>query len=62
MSVQELQLLEDAINPELIYTDIEMFFIDTRPGVPHFGPDFDYKIVDGYLIANYTRKIKKGGK
>lgn len=59
---EELLKLQDAINPELDYTDIEMFFVDTEPGIPNFGPDFDYEIINGHLIAKYTRNIKRGGK
>ena len=48
---KEKELILDAINPELGYTDIEMFFIDDDD-VPYFGPDYDYSISDNKLILD----------
>lgn len=55
---KEKELILDAINPELGYTDIEMFFIDDDD-VPYFGPDYDYSISDNKLILNYKYDKKK---
>lgn len=54
----ELKILKDAINDELTYTDIEMFFID-ESNIPNFGPDYKYKIFENTLILNYIPKKKK---
>lgn len=55
---KEKELILDAINPELGYTDIEMFFIDDDD-VPYFGPDYDYSISDNKLILNYKYDKRK---
>lgn len=55
---KEKELILDAINPELGYTDIEMFFIDDDD-VPYFGPDYDYKVSDNTLILDYKYNKKK---
>lgn len=55
---KEKELILDAINPELGYTDIEMFFIDDDD-VPYFGPDYDYSISDNTLILDYKYDKKK---
>lgn len=55
---KEKELILDAINPELGYTDIEMFFIDDDD-VPYFGPDYDYSISDNKLILDYKYDKKK---
>lgn len=55
---KEKELILDAINPELGYTDIEMFFIDDDD-VPYFGPDYDYKVSDNTLILNYKYNKRK---
>lgn len=55
---KEKELILDAINPELGYTDIEMFFIDDDD-VPYFGPDYDYSISDNKLILYYKYDKKK---
>lgn len=55
---KEKELILDAINPELGYTDIEMFFIDDDD-VPYFGPDYDYSISDNTLIFDYKYDKKK---
>ena len=54
---KEKELILDAINPELGYTDIEMFFIDDD--VPYFGPDYDYKVSDNKLILDYKYDKRK---
>lgn len=55
---KEKELILDAINPELGYTDIEMFFID-EDDVPYFGPDYDYKVSDNKLILDYKYDKRK---
>ena len=55
---EEHKLLEDATNPALGYTDIELFFIDGDP-LPNFGPDYKCKIEDNKLILRYERNINK---
>lgn len=55
---KEKELILDAINPELGYTDIEMFFIDDDD-VPYFGPDYDFSISDNKLILDYKYNKKK---
>lgn len=55
---KEKELILDAINPELGYTDIEMFFIDDDD-VPYFGPDYDFSISDNKLILDYKYDKKK---
>lgn len=55
---KEKELILDAINPELGYTDIEMFFIDDDD-VPYFGPDYEYSISDNKLILDYKYNKRK---
>ncbi len=55
---KEKELILDAINPELGYTDIEMFFIDDGD-VPYFGPDYDYTVSGNTLILNYKYDKRK---
>lgn len=55
---KEKELILDAINPKLAYTDIEMFFIDDDD-VPYFGPDYDYSISDNKLILDYKYDKRK---
>ena len=55
---KEKELILDAINPELGYTDIEMFFIDDDD-VPYFGPDYNYSISDNKLILDYKYDKRK---
>lgn len=59
LNKQDLKLLIDAINPtmKMNYTDIEMFYLDSMPDTPIFGPDFVYKIEDEKLIAKYIRGL-----
>lgn len=54
----ELEILKNAINDKLTYTDIEMFFIDDS-NIPNFGPDYEYEIIDNKLILKYIYKKKK---
>ena len=54
ISNDERELLINAINPLLTYTDIEMFFID-NDNIPNFGPDFEYSLENNLLYAYYTR-------
>ena len=61
MSDSEIKTLTLAISeePELSYTDIEMFYIDDDE-IPYFGPDYDFNIVDSVLIGNTIKiQIKK---
>lgn len=55
---EEYKLLEDATDPALGYTDIELFFIDGDP-LPNFGPDYKCKIEDNKLTLRYKRNINK---
>ena len=43
LNEEDLKLLKNAIDDDLPYTDIELFFID-RETTPNFGPDYNYKI------------------
>ncbi len=54
---EERELLISAIDPskELEYTDIEMFFLETKPSVPHFGLDYEFTIQGDVLSGIYTR-------
>lgn len=54
----ELEILKNAINDKLTYTDIEMFFIGDS-NIPNFGPDYEYEIIDNKLILKYIYKKKK---
>ena len=56
LTEEELQKLINAINKNLFYTDIEMFYIDDS-SIPYFGPDYDFDIEDDKLKA--TLRIKK---
>lgn len=56
LNIDENNILKDAINEELTYTDIEMFFIDNG-SVPEFGPDYKYKIENNKLILTYDKRI-----
>jgi hypothetical protein len=55
---RELKLLKDAINQELKYTDIELFFIDEGT-IPEFGPDYNYELIENKLILKYIKKNTK---
>lgn len=54
----ELEILKDAVNEKLTYTDIEIFFIG-ESNIPNFGPDYKSKIVDKNLILDYIPRKKK---
>jgi len=54
---QEYEILTNAINPKLEYTDIEMFFVDIKPNIPNFGPDYDYTIENNKLYGFYSRNL-----
>lgn len=58
LSDSEIKTLTLAISeePELSYTDIEMFYIDDDE-IPYFGPDYDFNIVDSVLIGKYNKEI-----
>ena len=53
----EYEILANAVNDNLKYTDIEMFFVDMKPNIPNFGPDYGYKIENNKLYGSYTRNI-----
>ena len=55
---QELKKIKDAINVELFYTDIELFYIDDS-SVPYFGTDYKYEIKNGKLYAFLKEKMRK---
>lgn len=55
---KELKLLKDAINQELQYTDIELFFIGYS-NIPEFGPDYNYELIENKLILKYIKKNTK---
>ena len=55
---KELKLLKDAINQELQYTDIELFFIGDS-NIPEFGPDYNYELIENKLILKYIKKNTK---
>lgn len=59
LNSHELEILKDAINDKLTYTDIEMFFIG-ESNIPNFGPDYKCKILKNTLILDYIpKKMKK---
>lgn len=47
--------------PDLKYTDIEVFFIDDDK-VPYFGPDYDFNIIGSILIGKYNRDTYTKGR
>ena len=55
---EELKILEDAINKDLFYTDIELFYIDDS-SIPNFGPDYNFSIENNVLIAVLKEKMRK---
>ncbi len=55
---RQLEKLEDAINVEIFYTDIELFYIDDS-SVPYFGTDYKYKIKNDKLYAVLKEKMRK---
>lgn len=55
ISEVERELLIDAINLNLQHTDIELFYVDQEGDLPHFGPDFEFKIEENKLIGLYIR-------
>lgn len=56
LSEYELDILKNAINQGLEYTEIEMFFTDIDK-YPNFGPDYEFKISGNILEGIYTRNI-----
>ena len=58
LNEEDLKLLKNAIDDDLPYTDIELFFID-RETTPNFGPDYNYKIENCKLILTYISKKRK---
>lgn len=66
LTINQKKVLELAISelPELNYTDIEMFYIESKNNIPDFGPDYNFYIKDNILIGIYNREIylRKGAK
>ena len=56
LNEEELNKLKDAINTEIFYTDIELFYIDDS-SIPYFGTDYNFKIQDNVLIAALKDKM-----
>lgn len=56
LSENELDILKNAIDDNLKYTDIEMFFTDIDK-YPNFGPDYEFRINNNILEGDYTRNI-----
>jgi len=65
LNEKELKMLEDAIDPKLEHTDIELFYVSMEDGMFNYGDDFEYVIEDGKLKGKYIReeieKTIKGG-
>ena len=38
---EDYKTIEDAINPEIDYLDIELFMIENE-NIPYFGPDYEF--------------------
>ena len=55
---EELKKLEDAINKDLFYTDIELFYIDDS-SIPNFGLDYNFSIQNGVLVAILKERMRK---
>ena len=51
---EDLNKLKDAINDELTYVDIELFFIESD--IPYYGTDYSYEIVNNKL-EKYFKNI-----
>lgn len=58
LNAEQLKKLEDAINKDLFYTDIELFYIDDS-SIPYFGPDYNFSIENGTLVAILKEKMRK---
>lgn len=58
LNSHELEILKDAINDDLTYTDIEMFFIG-ESNITNFGPDYKCNIVENTLVLDYIPKKRK---
>ena len=56
LSERELDILKNAIDQRLDYTDIEMFFTDVDE-YPNFGPDYEFKISGNILEGVYIRNF-----
>ena len=55
ISEENMELLVNAIDNNLEHTDIEFFYVDQQGNLPHFGPDFEFKIDGNKLYGLYTR-------
>ena len=58
LNKEDLELLKNAINDDMPYTDIELFFIDEETK-PYFGPDYNWKIENYKLILTLIPKKRK---
>ena len=58
---EEKKLLSDAINKELTYTDIELFYVNDS-NIPYFGPDYDFEINNDIAKAILKEKMRKFSK
>lgn len=61
LNSSETSILEDAINPEIGYLDIDMFFTNNVT-YPIFGNDFKYTIEDNKIIGKPIKKEVKHDK
>lgn len=50
LNENDLDKLKKAIDNDLFYTDIELFYIDDS-SIPYYGPDFVFEIKDNKLIG-----------
>ncbi len=63
LSEEDLLILTEAVDVNLKYTDIELFFVSMENGLFNYGDDYEYKIKDNKLIGTYIFNQKlKGGK
>lgn len=58
LNKKDLELLKNAIDDDIPYTDIELFFIDEETK-PNFGPDYNWKIENHKLILTLIPKKRK---
>lgn len=58
LNEEELNKLKYAIDTEIFYTDIELFYIDDS-STPYFGTDYNFKIQDNVLIVVLKDKMRK---
>lgn len=58
LNKEDLELLKNAIDDDMPFTDIELFFIDEETK-PNFGPDYNWKIENYKLILTLIPKKRK---